>query len=265
MPHPLDDCRAKITRANEHLAALTRAVEDFLARDPYDLIQRDDPRTGEHVICVRVRENPPSATLAALVGDLAQNLRSALDYLSQRLVRANGQASSHATEFPIFLDASRYPSDAPRKTRGMSTAAMAVLERLQPFNGATPDRHPLWLLHELNNADKHRQLSVVGSALHSQALTVTGNLQVAVRPAVPVALGTPMPILPLRDGMELMRLAIVDRAAHGAVEAEGSFTFGISFEAPPIVRGLSVVPVMRSLTDCVSWIVESPDIGALFP
>jgi len=214
---------------------------------------------------VRVREDPPSAELATLVGDLAQNLRAALDYLSQQFVRANGQIPTGATEFPIFLDPVRYASDAPRKTRGMSPEAIALIKRSQHFASAASDRHFLWVLHEMNNADKHRQLNVVGSAVHSQALTVMGNMQVRVRPAIPVALGVPMPILPLRDGMELVRLAIVNRVAGGAILAEGSFEFGISFENPAIVRGQAVVSLMRSLTDGVGGIVDSGEVRALLP
>ncbi len=168
--------------------------------------------------------------------------------------------STRSIEFPIFRDPSPYAPDAPKKTRGMSSAARDWLKRLQPFTSAEPDRDPLWVLHELNNADKHRELSVVGSAIHSQALTVTGNMQVRVRPAIPVSLGIPEPILPMRDGMELVRLAIVDRVAGGAVLAEGSFSFGISFEHPAIVRGEPAVSLMRSLTDSVGGIVDNDEL-----
>jgi len=174
MSHPLDDCRERVTGAREHLVDITRSVQEFLARNPYRLVQRDAPQTGERVLPVQVREDSPK--LATRVGEMAQHLRSALDYLSYQLVLANGETPTNATEFPILLEAQRYRMDAPRRIRGISAEAAAVIERLQPFNSPTPNRHALWVLQELNNADKHRQLSVVGSALQSQQFTITATV-----------------------------------------------------------------------------------------
>lgn len=267
MAHPLDDCRAKVVRARDLLAALDRSAREFLARDPYDLVQRDDPATGEHVVSVRIRENPPSAQLATLIGDAANNLRSALDYLSQQLVRANGQAPTRRTQFPIFHDAGRYAAEAPGMVRGMSPAGVRWIEGQQPFAGGGPDRHILWVLHDLNNADKHRELSVVGSAVHAQALTGTADIQIRITPAGgPVGLGARMPVLILHDGMELVRLGFVDVPARGgSARVEGAYTFGLSFERPEIVRGQPVVPLMRRLAEGVAAIVEGPEVRTLIP
>ncbi len=102
MSYPLDDCRERVTRAREHLVDITRSVQEFLARNPYRLVQRDDPQTGGRVLPVQVREDSPK--LATRVGEMAQHLRSALDYLSYQLVLANGETPTNATEFPIFLE-----------------------------------------------------------------------------------------------------------------------------------------------------------------
>jgi hypothetical protein len=266
MPHALDDCRAKIAHAGVRVEELTRAVNAFLDRDPYELVHRDDARTGERTISVSVREDPPSAALAMIVGEIVYNLRSALDYVARQLVLANGQSPTTRTEFPIFGNQQQYAADAPRKTRGMSPQAIAVIDGLQPFAWPTPlQRHPLWILHELHNADEHHELSVVGSALQSQEMTITSNIQVAIRPAARMSLGTPVPILPLRDGTELMRIGLVNPVAEGQALATGSFSFGVSFQAPPIVHGQPVVQVMRWLVDSVESLVSSEEILAFFP
>jgi hypothetical protein len=43
----------------------------------------------------------------------------------------------------------------------------AVIERNQPYHRPAPSykKHPLWILHDLNNADKHRVLIGTGSSL----------------------------------------------------------------------------------------------------
>ena len=267
MPHPLDDSREKLARARAQLQELTQTVEAFLGRDPYELVHRDDPQTGERVVSVRVKEEPPSGRIAAIIGDIGHNLRSALDYVAHQFVLVNGQTPTHATEFPIFAQAAQYTADTRRKTRGMSAQAIALIRSLQPFAWQTPlDRHPLWILHELNNADKHRELSVVGNALQSQNVTITSNVQVAVRPAAPISLGAPPPIIPIQDGTELMRIAIVaGPPGGGAALTNAQFGFGISFRSPPIVRGKPVVALMNDLVDFVDTLLSSDEIRALFP
>jgi hypothetical protein len=266
MPHALDDCRAKIAHARTRAEELTRAVKAFLDTDPYELVHRDDAQTGERIISVSVREDPPSAALAITVGEIVYSLRSGLDYMARQLVLANGQNPTTRTEFPIFSDGTRYAADAPRKTLGMSPQAIALIDSLQPFAWPTPlQRHPLWILHELHNADEHHKLSIVGSALQHQDLTVTSDIQVAIRPAARMSLGVPMPVLPLRDGTELMRIGLVNPAAEGHAMATGSFSFGVSFQAPPIVYGQPVVQVMTRLVDFVESLVNSQEILAFFP
>jgi hypothetical protein len=266
MPHPLDDCRAKIRRTRSHVEDLTRTVEAFLDQDPYELVHRDDEHTGERIISVHVRAEVPSAELATIVGEIAYNLRSALDYLAQQLIRANGQTPTRTTEFPIFERRERYNAEAPRKVRGMSPQAIAFVERLQPFAWSTPvERRPLWILHELRNADAHRELSVVGSALQSQTLTVTSSVQVRIRPVARMSMGAQMPVLPLQDGTELMRIGLVDPAASGATAATGGFGFGVSFLEPRIVYGQPVVGMMGQLTDFVESLVNSDEIRGIIP
>ena len=49
-----------------------------------------------------------------------------------------------------------------RKVEGISSpTALARIERLQPYHGSNPPRHPLWVIHDLDKIDKHRDLVLV--------------------------------------------------------------------------------------------------------
>lgn len=79
-----------------------------------------------------------------------------------QLILANGNIPNKP-EFPIYLLASDFHKNGVRKSKGIDAAALPLLEGLQPYQGtyaAHPKKHPLWLLHEINNVDKHRLLTI---------------------------------------------------------------------------------------------------------
>jgi hypothetical protein len=90
-------------------------------------------------------------------------LRSAFDHLAWQLSSAKFQAKfPHQVEFPVFQrkpftrdELSRYR----RKIEGISSpTALARIDSLQPYHQVDPSRYPLWLIHDLDRTDKHREL-----------------------------------------------------------------------------------------------------------
>jgi hypothetical protein len=166
-PEGLHDARAKLQRAKEHADALQGGVDAYLEGQPFQLVPTFEPELRCHVVRLRVDEEPP-LRLGAIVGDLAHNLRSALDSITWRLAVAHvgidtAVRNRSAIDFPITETPSQFAKD--RVLPFVSDDARTVLERVQPYNrrfmnteDAPLSADPLILVRDLSNIDKHRAL-----------------------------------------------------------------------------------------------------------
>jgi hypothetical protein len=159
MSHALDGCRAKLKRAHELIRYLDAEAQAFMDAGAYTLSAKSNPQGHLFV----ATGNPVSDRLRVLIGEVVHHSRSALDHLVWQLVIANGRQPGPHNEFPIFhsVPSRRRPNDVTaleRRVEGVSPAAIAVIESLQPYHRAVPEQDPLWLLHKLNIINNHRLL-----------------------------------------------------------------------------------------------------------
>lgn len=163
--HPLDGARLKFSRACGHLDALNQAVQGFNSTDTCALVPELNEQTGEVVVRVKILKSPP-IEWAIIIGEIAHNLRSCLDLMAWQLALSQVSIPYDKTEFPIFTDSTLYKRNGLRSIRDLSTRQKAFIEGLQPYHaGEDAQTHPLWLLHELNNTDKHRLLPISNLAV----------------------------------------------------------------------------------------------------
>ncbi|RLC55657.1 MAG: hypothetical protein DRI30_07190, partial [Chloroflexi bacterium] len=185
----LDGPLLKLWRAYSEINRLIGAEEAFRRDADYSLVRAErDPKTGEYAYRVRVGQ-APDPEWGVFIGEIAHNLRSALDGLVYQLVLDNGETPTNNTQFPIFLVGhttrmrrtrrggraliphfeGRELADGRSMLNGVSDEHQTKIERLQPYKRS--NRHSiaefgkdnvLYLLKELNNADKHRLIQVVG-------------------------------------------------------------------------------------------------------
>lgn len=102
------------------------------------------------------------------MGDMVHNLRSALDHAAYA---CSGPTPPKGCEFPIFRDRRYFdfPDTDKRghlyKIRGIRNEAVRTLiERAQPWQDpVSPEKHALWVVHQLDIQDKHRMLTPVAS------------------------------------------------------------------------------------------------------
>jgi len=160
----------KLIRAREVLDELRVDVRAFVESRPYELTQRE--AGGVVTYELRLVESPPQR-LSVIAGEIAHDLRSALDHLAWHAIEANGERPSRDTAFPIQREADE--SAFARQTRGMSNRVVAAVRDTQPFSNATPGRDPLLRLHDFNRFDKHRLLHVVAIAMQEIHLTIGGR------------------------------------------------------------------------------------------
>ena len=80
------DLLVKVDRAAKHIIDLELETRRFWHDPrPYEIIPEDNLDTGERTYYLRVHKGIPPE-FSALIGDIAQNLRCALDHLAWHLV-----------------------------------------------------------------------------------------------------------------------------------------------------------------------------------
>jgi hypothetical protein len=169
--HPLAACFAKLIRADQHLAALNAEWEAFLDTEPYAVPFTHDASTPNRITAVAMSLVDPPLTLSLTLGDFAHNVRSALDHLVCRFVDPDSLGDELRNAFPI--ERSKASFERKFVPRGGGKSRLPLLEGISPrsdewalIEGAQPynqeervHTHPLAILSELSNRDKHRSLN----------------------------------------------------------------------------------------------------------
>lgn len=206
MAHSLDGARFKLLRAREHYDDVRRRINAFFDRDPDEIVMEADPhRPGEYVLKVRVREEP-DPTWGLIIGDVLTNARATLDYLTAELVLLAGGTVTRLTQFPIYDTPSEYQGKGVPRVKGMNPKHAALIETFQPYNGPKRpvNEHPLALLRDLSNLDKHRVLTTLVAVHHAVIPKVIQGIG-----QVDVLSYTPGPAV---DDAEVARVRIVSES-----------------------------------------------------
>src|SRR6266852_3912350 len=156
----------KVKRAKEHLGYLDLQIRDFLAANPYKVATKRDPQSRKLIYYVSgVQPTPECLTLVS--GDAIQNLVCALDHLAYQLVlsdTSDNPPNPNWIYFPIADDAAKYEAKKRGKMDGARQETLDAIDALKPYKGGND---LLWMLHRLNNMEKHRLLITVGSIFQS--------------------------------------------------------------------------------------------------
>jgi hypothetical protein len=155
MPLTLDDSWTKLARGKEHLETLARECDGYLCAGPTFAAEVFyDPEA--EAVEPEFRADPmPPPRMGAIVGDIAHNLRSALDVAARQLAVANDEDAArerrHLVTFPLTSSPEAFARSRPLAF--FSESARRVIERLQPYQVSM---EALGWLRDLSNADKHR-------------------------------------------------------------------------------------------------------------
>lgn len=198
-------------------------------------------------IKLRVDHRPPRS-LALLAAQALASIREPLDYLANALVKSGGgtpASGGGGTSFPILLSR---PSAGLGVRGGIDPEALKVLEGMQPYRFAYPERTALANLHGLHNRNKHRALvtSLVNTGIPTTYACVEKSLRYAM--LVPSWRGhvdeewAVDPIFPTPAGEAIV------------AEAEG-LRFGVSLSEARTAWPLTVVQLLDHLLRVVRDIV----------
>lgn len=250
MAPSLDNPRAKIARAAEHLTLLDAETAAFFESKPYEVEGEFKADVSEYVFTIKPVREPP-LRLGLILGDFAHNLRSALDHLVCQLALLNGPSDCKTTQFPICSSHGEFKRHEPSWLKGLSATHIADIERLQPYHaGKLADHHFLTLVHGLDNVDKHRVVhptfgyfnltAAQGEALQFGANDAAGSIRWRQ-----VAAGRR-----IEGDTEIVRLKIAPLGPDPKVEMYGKLLFDPAFGSE-WMRGSSLPEIHKRVRNVI--------------
>lgn len=158
----LEPSFARVERSVAQAKTLEGEVKAFTKSVPYEVTVQVDGHGPKDVAMV-LRAQPTALMWSVQMGEILHNLRAALDNAVWEMILLNGGVPNPSTSgFPIKRSAGTWRQSGLRMVSGLNEAAVALIESAQPLHltsvGGTPTQHPLWVLQELSNIDKHRLL-----------------------------------------------------------------------------------------------------------
>jgi hypothetical protein len=151
----------KIEQAKKHNEELKLTIKTFFDNRPYEIGTKYEDKTNRLNYYLTKVDNTPN-NLGLILGDIMQNLRSALDHIAYKLYIHNNPTITSASHihFPIGKSLSDYEQRKGNKTKGIHIGAVKLIDSIKPYKGGNED---LYTLHALNNIDKHRMILTVGA------------------------------------------------------------------------------------------------------
>jgi hypothetical protein len=229
------------------------AVHAF-SSNAYAIVEKQDMQTGK-VEFYLSKADPIPHEIAAITGDVIQNLRSSLDHLVAQLFLVNnlGAAVPSRIQFPTDSSATQYKANAIGKIQGLRQDAIDAINGIEPYDGG--NGADFSVLNRLNRIDKHRLLITINSAVYEN-LHVTPFFREMTLKAFPdwpadfkfpdVFFNAAEPsIYGLKVGDKLPRPAKVEAGQ------KLQFSFGISFNEPGVLERKPLVVTLQHFTDLV--------------
>jgi hypothetical protein len=145
----MEEPRAKLERANEHLALLKSEIDEFLHQNPrpFEVIRDDRKALASDIeftlstARLKVNQYPPMR-FGLLFGDFAKDARAALDYLAWQLSLLtrpdldslqDDKPPVTQVQFPIFLAEPLGGLISHRYVNLVPNEAREIMDSLQPF------------------------------------------------------------------------------------------------------------------------------------
>lgn len=163
----IPSARKKLTRASTHLAELRTTVDQFRAEHPYEFTSAspgNEPGKPDIPIAVAVvKAHPIPDDWALITGDILTNVRAALDHAVFPHIRAKKpDLPQKYVQYPIWDTKEQWEN----KKTWFEVPVAEIIGQSQPYrNGNDYAGHPLHVLRELVNQDKHRDLVIATCAV----------------------------------------------------------------------------------------------------
>ena len=157
VPEQLADAWTRLYRAKANYDVLAGEVMHFLYEYVKGMVRERDPKTGNFVLQFRDdRASILTGRPRALVVDIVEDLRAALDYMVFELSALNTpDLNEQAPQFVMADTKKEFDRHSRRRLRYLNEEQKTdFIEKLQPFNG----NHMLAILRDISGQSKHRRL-----------------------------------------------------------------------------------------------------------
>ena len=263
--HPLDGPRCKVTRARVEIDQLRSMRDVFFEHTHYSAVRAEQNlKSGRYIYRIKIDGPPPALDWGVYIGEIAHNLRSALNYLVYQLALLNGSnkpasvARDKRLQFPVFLRSREFKVKGNNMIKLLRPEHKARIERLQPYKRSggmllksvnlaewRGRNSPLFWLEEINNADKHRIIQVAGVKPGGFVISYWGER------TKPPFKGVRQVFRILRDGA---KFGEADPDVHVNTQIRAFIAFTDGCEA---VRNEPVCDLLDKIRITVSEIIES--------
>lgn len=172
MADPFDSSHRKIARAEKHMYDLEREIREFQQLDPYERVIEPDPDKPDHQVHkIKLTKAIPES-IGDLIGDIAQNLRGALDNAAYAVaVAAAPGTDPKFTAFPFAGSVGQMPN-AMGRSKDVPEQIQSLFCGFQPYPGGDD---LLWALNEICNTHKHKIAVPIGTGRVRLGAAVRGT------------------------------------------------------------------------------------------
>jgi hypothetical protein len=245
--NPFLGTRLKIKRAERHLRELANAARQLPMKRGYRFLLA--PRVQAGQVEIVYQPTPMPLEFAAVIGDATHNIRSAFEFAAVALtIPPIGKGKPEDAYFPTGKDRGEFEFALTRKMKGAPSAALRLVEELEPYPGG---KFGLRALHELDNLDKHKLL--IPSVAH---------LRIDILEAFYRGESRSLSGADFRSVDEGKRfVALIDCPGITSLDEfriGGKFkaTLNITFRKGQPFEGQAIVPTLLGLVDVASGFVE---------
>jgi hypothetical protein len=248
----------KVEWANRHIRDLDAAIQAFGTTNPYRIVPKRDPETRRPIYYMRQVDAVPTE-ISLILGDAIQNLRTALDHISQQLYLVGTGSSNLAKHVSFFIadSASEHERLVGGKVKGMTQKAIDAICALEPYKDGKG--HQLWVLNKLNNIDKHRTLVACGGSFRS--FDVLAVRPPGMPPRMKAMIEQSKLSMFMNAADKLCPLKVGDELYIGLPDEEFNptlpFCIGIALNEPEIIQPDLMLTTVRHLAEIVSDTVKA--------
>lgn len=150
----------KLKRSYENIYNLCSEMDGFFQESDYPAFPEHDREL--HLKAIEYHRNrliPPRFSM--LAGEIIHHLRSCFDHVIWHF-SVGAKINNMPVDFPVFLRKPIDKGDVSRFKGKIQQIAdsnvRALIERIQPYNASDPADDPLWLIHDFDIIDKHKEL-----------------------------------------------------------------------------------------------------------
>ena len=164
-PPSLQGVWKKLDRAEEQIKLLEGELRTYVEARPYRLTEEVEAQP-DNTLLIRYQDvKEPDLRFGVILGEIVHDLRSALDHLIHALVLRGRRRPYPGNQFPIYDRQFPDPRNPSRPNwvegstadlQGVHKRYRAIIQEVQPYHRRHRAKfHPLYVLNQLWNTDKH--------------------------------------------------------------------------------------------------------------